>query len=69
MACCEGEDQHRVLPKPSSPTNSVSSSLSNFLKFAVEIIDSSEDQMVVKVKLNGDIFEGILDCTERNSRI
>ncbi|XP_066937002.1 protein dead ringer homolog [Clytia hemisphaerica] len=47
--------------QPKSPrldTQSVS-------RFSVDVVESSRDSIVLKVRMNNDVFEGVLECTQR----
>jgi len=36
-----------------------------FSRFSVDIIESSADHLMLKVRLNDAVFEGVLECSER----
>ena len=34
-------------------------------RFSVDVVESSRDSIVLKVRMNNDVFEGVLECTQR----
>ena len=54
-------DAETLESQPKSPRFEIPS----LARFSVDVVDSSRESIVLRVRMNNDVFEGVLECTQR----